>query len=41
MCMLFNIYIYNLLSTVLLKHEEMEYVLKLHKHTIDTHVHAI
>ena len=26
------------MSTVLLKHEEMEYVLKLHRHTIDTHV---
>jgi hypothetical protein len=26
------VYIYNPLSTVLLKHEEMEYVLKLHRH---------
>jgi hypothetical protein len=26
------------MSTVLLKHEEMEYVLKLHGQTIDTHI---
>jgi hypothetical protein len=31
------IYMYNPLSTVLLKHNEMEYVLKLHGHTIDIH----
>ena len=34
------IYIYNHLSSVLLKHEEMEYILNLHRHTIDTHVHT-